>query len=244
MSLRLLGGWPRAVRACGHNPKVLAERLKGVLLRERRVIVRTKRQSKMRLGATVWSWLRWIDPNSLGYRIATRWHYIRMARVFGVLAYKREAPKPFLNLTEALNPGPKGPSSQQRGVMMLFFDTRVTVQPIVMRWVDQRGQSRSASVFANMRIRGQNEEGIPILELDLGRDLGELGDQSEFKERQNILEPTENKDRPSVDEWDCRYCMVPKDFEDLISPCRCRGTLWWCYHRCLKRWALMKKRLS
>ena len=75
------------------------------------MIVRTKRRSKTRLDARVWSWRRWINPNGLGYRAATRWHYIRVARVFGVLAYKREAPKPFFNLPKALNLGPKGPSS-------------------------------------------------------------------------------------------------------------------------------------
>ena len=38
-------------------------------------------------------------------------------------------------------------------------------------------------MFANVRIRGQNEEGIPILELDLGRDPGELGNQDGLERR-------------------------------------------------------------
>ena len=99
-------------------------------------------------------------------------------------------------------------------------------------------------MLANVRIRGQNEEGILVLELDLGRDPGEPGDKSEFEERENISESTENEDGPPVDERVCRYCMIPKDFEDLISPCGCRGSLQCGHHRCLKRWALMKKCLS
>ena len=99
-------------------------------------------------------------------------------------------------------------------------------------------------MFANVRIRGQNGEGILILELDLGRDPGELGNQDGLEREEGVLEPLANEDEPPVDERDCRYCMVPEDFEDLISPCGCRGSLRWCHHRCLKRWALMKKHLS
>ena len=99
-------------------------------------------------------------------------------------------------------------------------------------------------MVTNVRTDEQNEEGIPILELDLGRDLGEPRDQDELKRGKNVLEPLENKDGPPINERDCRYCKVPKDFEDLISPCGCRGSLRWCHHRYLKMWALMKKRLS
>ena len=41
-----------------------------------------KKMERTRLDARVWTWLRWIDPNGLGYGAATRWHYIRVARVF------------------------------------------------------------------------------------------------------------------------------------------------------------------
>ena len=97
-------------------------------------------------------------------------------------------------------------------------------------------------MYANVKIHGQNEEGTPILELDLGRDPGEPKDKSEFKEeKENILEFAKNKNGPPVDKRHCSYYIVPEDFKDLISPYRCRGSLRWCHHRCLKRWALIKK---
>lgn len=72
-----------------------------------------------------------------------------------------------------------------------------------------------------MRLHGQMEKGIPILETDIGEDLGDPRDQN-----------------------DCWYCMVPKVLEDLVSSCGYRGSLQWCHHECLKRWAEMKGRLS
>ena len=43
---------------------------------------------------------------------------------------------------------------------MLFFNVRVTVQPIIIRWVDQKGQLRSASMLANMRIPWAKRGGV------------------------------------------------------------------------------------
>ena len=111
MSPRPWEGWPRAVRACGHNPNVLTKKVEGCIATRKVDDCTYKEAKKTRLYARVWAWLRWIDPNGLGYRAATRWHYIRWLGFSRVLAYKREAPKPFLNLPKALSPGPKGPSS-------------------------------------------------------------------------------------------------------------------------------------
>ena len=78
-------------------------------------------------------------------------------------------------------------------------------------------------MLANMRINGRNEEGILILELDLGRDPGERRDQNKPEEEENVSISTESEDGQLVDKWDCRFCIVPENFEDLISPCGCQG---------------------
>ena len=80
-------------------------------------------------------------------------------------------------------------------------------------------------MFASVRINGQNEEGIPILELNLGERSKKSSSQDAPEEEENVLQSIENENGPPVDERDCRYCIILEDFEDLISPCGCRGSL-------------------
>ena len=104
-----------------------------------------------------------------------------MARVFRALTYERQAPKPFFNLPKALNLGPKGPSSQLQRLKMLFFNAKMTIHPIVIKWVNRRGISKSAFLIANVRANGWNKKTILVLELDLGKDPGEARDQDELE---------------------------------------------------------------
>lgn len=62
-------------------------------------------------------------------------------------------------------------------------------------------------MHANMRINEQDAEGIPFFKLDIGRALGESGNQN-MSEEGDILTSMENENEPLIDKQDCRYCMV------------------------------------
>nr|CAX69664.1 E3 ubiquitin-protein ligase MARCH3 [Schistosoma japonicum] len=44
------------------------------------------------------------------------------------------------------------------------------------------------------------------------------------------------KNKNKVDEIYCRICLGSTDFEDLISPCHCTGTIGIVHQRCLEKW--------
>ena len=121
---------------------------------------------------------------------------------------------------------------------MLFFDERIIVQPIMMRWIDAQGRHQASMMFADIRVTGQEMDGVPILEVDIGQ---HPEDQADQEARQD---PPQRVDAPQEEDQVCRYCMVPEAGMDLIAPCECRGSLERCHVECLQKWYQQKRSLT
>ena len=85
-------------------------------------------------------------------------------------------------------------------------------------------------MYADMRMTGQEVDGVPVLEGDIGQHPGDRGDQEAERD------PPPEEEGPREEEQICRYCMIPEAAGDLVTPCECRGTLRWCHVECLQRW--------
>ena len=68
---------------------------------------------------------------------------------------------------------------------MSLIDERVVTQPLVMKWIDERGQESSAFFYVDTRLNGQEVEGVPVLEVDLGADPKDERYQNPPPEKEN-----------------------------------------------------------
>ena len=112
------------------------------------------------------------------------------------------------------------------------------MQPIMMRWIDAQGRHQASMMYADMRVTGQEMDGVPVLEVNIGEHPGDQGDQGTDQS------PPQEVEAPPEEEQMCRYCMIPEAGGSLVAPCECRGSLERCHMECLQRWYQQKRSMT
>ena len=93
-------------------------------------------------------------------------------------------------------------------------------------------------MYADMRVTGEEVDGVPVLEVNIGEHPGDQGDQGTDQS------PPQEVEAPPEEEQMCRYCMIPEAGGSLVAPCECRGSLERCHMECLQRWYQQKRSMT